>query len=151
YPRPTATPNSLMVWLIPIAIFLPYTIAIFLGDLKLTPGKLLVITLVVPGVARIVTGATQGRRRMMASDFFVLAMAIWMVITPVLASGTEVLVAAVSQSIEFVGGYVIGRAFLFGPSTLGGFSRALKYIILILIVFAALDVVVGKYVISESM
>jgi hypothetical protein len=143
--------SRFIVWIVPIAFVMPDTIAVFLGDIKLTPGKLIITLLVLPAILHLIDGAAKRRRRIMASDLLALATSVWMVAAPTLVSGSEVLVTAGSQALEFLGSYVIGRSFFFGDTSLQEFARALKTTAIVVIAFAALDTFSQRYFINESM
>ena len=65
-------------------------------------------------------------RRLLVSDFFVSATALWIVVAAVYTDGTESLSSAVAESIELLGGYVVARGFFFGPLALHKFLSVLK-------------------------
>jgi hypothetical protein len=139
------------VWIVPIAILMPYTMAVFLGDTKLTPGKFIITLLFLPAILHLINGAGKRHRRIMMSDVLALTTSVWMVAAPTLVSGSGVLVAAGSQTLEFLGSYIIGRSFFFGNTSLQEFARALKAIAIVVIAFAALDTISQRYFINESM
>jgi hypothetical protein len=147
----TPRPNRVVIWAILVGIFLPYTIAIFIGDLKFTPGKLAALIFLLPAAGTFINQLSQGKRRLIASDVFALGTSLWMVVVPVATAGTEVLVPSVSLVIEFFGMYIIARAYFFGEAALQEFVRALKIILVIIVCCAILDTLTGRFFISETM
>jgi hypothetical protein len=141
--------NRTVIWVVSIAIFMPYTIAVFVGDLKFTPGKLVVMVLFLPAAVHLITQSSKGLRHLVATDFFALATSIWMIGAPAL-SGSDALTPAVSLMIEFLGPYMIGRAYFFGKDASQEFVQVLKIILVMVIGLALLDTLSGRFVTNET-
>ena len=147
----TFAPNRFVIWTTLVCIFLPYSIAVYVGDLKFTPGKLAALLFLAPAVATFVGQLSRGRRHLVASDIFAIAASLWMVAAPVAVAGTTVLVTMLSMVIEFFGMYTIARAYFFGEPAFQEFCRALTAILVAIIALAALDTLSGRFFINETM
>lgn len=130
--------NSLIIWVTLIGLFLP-PVSISVGGTNFTPGRLVIFLLFVPAL-RALFGS--GRNRI-ASDFFAFALAMWMLVSSALNGGFKPYVGA--EALEFLGAYLVGRAFVFGPSNVQTFVRALKPFTAVLIALALVDILSGHY------
>lgn len=96
--------HSLLAWVTLIGIFSP-PISISLGDVHFTPGRLVIVLLLIPAIATLLKGGRKG----VATDFFAVAFATWMLLSSAFNGGFTLYVAA--QALEFFGAYLVGRAF----------------------------------------
>jgi hypothetical protein len=135
--------HSLVVWIALIGIFFP-PVLIPLGGINLTPSRFVVMLLLVPALGILLK---RGRNRD-ATDFFAVALATWMLLSSYLNGGFRPYVGA--EALEFFGAYLVGRAFVFGPSNLRTFVKVLRQITVVVIALALLDVFSGRYVTMES-
>jgi O-Antigen ligase len=135
--------RSLVVWIALIGIFSP-PILISLGSVSVTPGRFVVIMLLVPAIQTLLG---KGRNRVTA-DFCAVALAAWMLGSSASNGGFTPYVGA--EALEFLGAYLVGRAFVFGSSNLTMFVWALKRITVVLIGLALLDTLSGRYVTLDS-
>lgn len=143
--------HPLLIWLTPFALFAPYAIAFYVGDLKFTPGKLLITVLIVPAIGELLSGVAAGRRRLLAADALAGMIAVWMVAAPIAVAGASVTTGAASQALEFFGSYVIGRTFLAGPRSLAMFSRSLRVVLLLVVAFGLLDTITHRFVVYDTL
>jgi hypothetical protein len=134
--------HSFVIWIALIGIVLP-PIPIPLGELTFTPARMIVILLLAPALATLLSG----HRRPVASDFFAVAAAAWMLGSSALSGGFRLYVGA--EVLDFLGAYIIGRAFFLGPANLQTFSRAFKFVVIVVIAFGALDAVSGRQITLE--
>lgn len=77
------------------------------------------------------------------SDLFAVALAVWMLISSALSGGFTPYVGA--EALEFLGAYLVGRAFIFGNLNLGTFLRALRIMTAIIIALALFDTMSGQH------
>ena len=89
----------------------------------------------------------RGRKRV-ASDFLAVALAAWMLGSSYLNGGFTPYVGA--EALEFLGAYLVGRAFVFGPSNVRTFVKALGRFTVIVIALALLDTLVGRNVTLDT-
>jgi hypothetical protein len=133
--------NTLAAWLALIGLIIPAAEAqIFIAGAKFTVGRLGIVLLLLPAVFTLL----QRDRRLLLSDLFVLAMAIWIIVAALNVDGAGSLSSAGAESIEFLGGYLVARAFFFGPVALRTFLGVLKVLAFGSIVLAIADNVTGR-------
>lgn len=131
------------------ALVFPYSAAAYLGDLKLTPIKILIVVLIVPAGLKLLLGVARRRRKLLASDAYALGLFMCMLSGPLIISGSRDFVSAFSQAMEFYGMYLIGRAFLFNDTSFRQFTRSLQAVTLIVVGFGVLDIITQHYVALE--
>jgi hypothetical protein len=135
-------PNSFAVWLILVGNFLP-PVQIDLGAVNFTPGRIAVFLLLIPAVSAL----SKAYRTWIPSDFFAFATASWMIIASILNGGFRPYVGA--EALEFLGAYLVGRAFFFGRPGLELFVRVIKVVACAVIALALLDTLSGRPVILQ--
>ncbi|MFK4577998.1 hypothetical protein [Bradyrhizobium ottawaense] len=133
--------NTLVAWLVLVGLVIPAAeVQVYIAGAKFTVGRLAIIPLVLPALCMLF-GRT---RRFVLSDLFVWATAIWIVAAAVYTDGSEALSSAGAQAIEIIGGYMVARAYFFGPDGLQGFLSVLKVFTLAAIVLAMADFASGR-------
>jgi len=136
--------HSLFIWITLIGIFIPP--AIFpIGGFNFTPGRFVVILLLVPALGTLLRSG----RKVVSSDFFAVALAAWLIASPILNGGFRPAVGA--EAVEMFGAYLAGRAFFFGSSNLQTFVRAIERIAVVLIALAIVDILSGRYVMLNAL
>lgn len=135
--------NTLVAWLVLIGLIIPAAeVQVYIAGAKFTVARLAIIPLVLPALFMLF-GRT---RRFVLSDLFVWATAMWIVAAAVYVNGSEALSSAGAQAIEIIGGYMVARAYFFGPNGLQGFLSVLKVFTLAAIVLAMADFASGRLV-----
>jgi O-Antigen ligase len=138
--------NTFAAWLALIGLIIPAAeVQIFVAGAKFTVGRLGIILLFLPAIFMLF----QRNRRLLLSDFFVFATAIWMVGAALYTDGTNSLSSAGAESIEILGGYLVGRAFFFGPAALRTFLSVLKVLAFAAIILAMADNITGRLMIHD--
>jgi hypothetical protein len=138
--------NTLVAWVVLIGLIIPAAeVQIYIAGAKLTVGRLGVMLLLLPAIFALL----QRGRRLVVSDFFVSATAIWIVGAALYTDGTAALSSAGAESVELLGGYLVARAFFFGPVARGKFLGVLKVLAFIAIVFAMAENASGRLVIHD--
>jgi hypothetical protein len=136
--------HSFVIWIALIGIFLP-PVPILVGGATFTPARIVVSLLLAPALVSLLNNS----RRWVASDFFGIAAATWMLGSSSLNGGFKLYVGA--EALDFLGGYFIGRAFFLGPTNLQTFSRALKFVVVSVVALAVLDAATGRQITLESL
>ena len=131
------------------ALIIPYSVAVYIGDLKLTPIKILIVCLILPAGLKLILAASRGQRRLLASDAYALGVFILMFSGPLVISGSRDFVSAFSQAIEFYGMYVIGRTFVFENSSMRDLTRGLQIATIVVVTFGILDITFQRYTAQE--
>jgi hypothetical protein len=123
-------------WLLLTAILLiPASLDVRLaGDgVKFTPGRAAIALLLLPALLSLFKPA----RRLVTSDVFAFLTSVWMIGSRIPDDGLNP--SAVASVIEFFGGYLVGRAFFYGPHALKHFLQIFKVTTFIVIMIAVLD------------
>lgn len=141
-PEAAEKSRSFFVWMALIGIFIP-PVPISFGEITFTPARMIIVLLLAPAFVVL----SKKNRRWVASDFFAIMTAAWMVTSSLLNGGFRLYVGA--EALDFLGAYFLGRAFFWGDANLRAFSRAFKVVALIVIGLALLDVVTGRLLTLE--
>jgi O-antigen ligase len=146
-PRSVGRANSFAAWLALIGLIIPAAeVQIYVADLKFTVGRLGVLLLFLPALFIL----SQRGRRLLLSDLFACATAIWMIGASYQNDGFNSLSSAGAEAIELFGGYVVARAFFFGPAALKSFIRVLKVLAFMAIVLAIADSASGRLIVHDT-
>jgi hypothetical protein len=129
--------HSFVVWVTLIGIFFP-PVLVPLGGMNFTPGRFVAILFLAPALGILL----KRRRNRVTSDFFAVALVAWIAISSLFNGGFRPYVGA--EALEFLGAYLVGRAFVFGPSNLRTFVKALRRITIILVALALLDILTRR-------
>jgi O-Antigen ligase len=141
--------KNTLVFLVIGALIIPYSVAVYIGDLKLTPIKILIVALILPAGLKLILAASRGQRSLLASDAYALGVFILMFLGPLVISGSRDFVTAFSQAIEFYGMYVIGRTFVFENSSMRDLTRGLQIATIVVVTFGILDIIFQRYAAQE--
>ncbi len=132
-------------------LFVPQELSFFLGDLKLTFERLLLILLTPVVAVRLVQKVASGNYRFVASDLFAPLAALWMFVGPAVTfdpgyalqhSGPVVL--------EFLIAYGSTRILLSGHGQALLFINMLCVLIVLVVMDAAFDTATGTYITREA-
>jgi MFS family permease len=88
-------------------------------------------------------------RKLVLSDVFAFATAGWIVMAASQADGSDSMSSAVSEALEFFGGYLVARAFIFGPAALREFVKVLKILAFVTLLFAITESMSGRLIVHE--
>ena len=133
-----------LVWAYLLCIVLP--IGITLGPLFLTGLRLILMVMVLPLLFRLFSGAFG---RVFASDWLFLGYLFWATLSLLVNNPETVIEQTGSAGVEFLGGYVIGRALIRDKATFVALARALILIVLCLMPFAVAEALTGRSLILE--
>ncbi|HXT09033.1 MAG TPA: hypothetical protein VN715_19115 [Roseiarcus sp.] len=138
---------ALVAWLCLIPALLPTRELSLQVGVNLTPGRICVILLLAPALMTL----TRGGARFRWPDAFALATAGWIVIASVSVKGpAALLTAAGGEALEYLGAYLIGRAFFAGTPTLRELLHVLRIVTVVLLLFALADRVTGQWIIENT-
>jgi hypothetical protein len=113
-----------------------------------TPGRIGVVLLFFPALFAM----CKRDRRLLLSDLFVGATAAWMIGAAVYTSGLGALASAAGgESLEFLGSYLVARAFFFGPAALASLIRVLKLLAIVVIILACADSISGRMIVHDTL
>ena len=126
------------------AVMLP--IGFSLGPLFLTDLRILLLILVVPLTVRMLSGAFGG---ILATDILFLLYIGWATIALAVNNPDRVIQNAGSTGIEFIGGYVLARAYIRNVHQFATLSRTLLYMVAATLPLALIEAVTGHPIIIE--
>ena len=144
--QPHQSASSVPALLVISVLLLPYSVAVYLGDLKLTPIKILIVSLFFPAACKLLMSAAKRQRRLLAADAFAFGVFLLMFLGPLVISGARDFVSAFSQALEFYGMYVIARAYIFELTTIAAFMRGVQMVTIAVVAIGALDILLQRYV-----
>ena len=146
--RLAARRGNLLVALFALAgVVLPQEVQISLGaGAKFTSGRIAAALLLFPALLVL---CKKGRRFVLC-DFLAFATAAWMIIASASSSGASAIPTAGGDALDFLGGYLISRAYFFGRPALDTFVRVLKVFAIIAIIFGMADSISGRLITHET-
>lgn len=127
-----------------IAVVLP--IAFPLGPLAMTTLRLLLLIMVVPLMVQMLSGAYG---KVLLPDILFILHMVWAVVALAVNNPDQVIQQVGSVAIEFLGGYVIGRAYIRTPEAFAALCKALVVIVLLMLPFAIFEALTGRPLIIE--
>lgn len=124
-------------------IILPQELEISLGaGARFTPGRFAAALLFLPALFTLFKKG----RSLLLCDFLVFATVAWMLIATFSASGISEIPTAGGDGLDFLGGYLISRAYFCDERSLDTFVRVLKVFVIIAIAFALADNLSGRLI-----
>src|SRR4051794_3821826 len=112
--------STLPAWFVLIGVLVPAAqVQLYLANAKFTAGRIGILLLVIPALVRLF----KKNRRSLLSDYSACAVAVCMTGSASYTSGAEAISSAGAESLEFLGGYIVARAFFFGPAAIYAFVR----------------------------
>jgi hypothetical protein len=139
---------ALVAWLSLIGVLLPPKEMSVLVGVNFTPGRICLVLLLFPALSTLFAK----NYRPQWSDFFAFATAAWIAISAVYVAGFDVLFAAAGgESLEFLGAYLVGRAFLGGPKALATFVGVLKIVTVAVVLLALADTISGRWIVQDTL
>lgn len=140
----------LLLKLVLLVLFIPQELSFFLGDLRLTFERLLLIMMTPVVVARLIQKVGSGRYRFVASDLFVPLAALWMFVGPAVTYDTGY---AIHHSgpvvLEFLITYASTRILLSEHGQALLFINMLCVLVVFVVIDAAFDTAAGTYITRE--
>jgi hypothetical protein len=139
---------ALVAWLSLIGALLPSRELGINAGVNFTPGRICIILLFFPALLNLLSKSP----RLTWSDFFAFATVAWILVAACYTKGAEALLSAAGgESLEFLGAYMVGRAFLWRPAALQNFVHVLKIVTIILVLFALADRISGRWIIENTL
>jgi hypothetical protein len=139
--------NTLAAWLALIGLLIPAAeVQLYVAGAKFTVGRLGIMLLLLPALVSLF----QKGRRLQMPDLFACATAIWIVIAGANASSSDSVSSSVAEAIELCGGYLVARAFFFGPLALQTFLKVLKILAFAAILLGTADSLSGRLIIHDT-
>jgi hypothetical protein len=131
-------------------ILLPEEASFYVGDLRLTVARAILLALTPISFLKLLQQAGRGTYRFVWSDALVLPAGLWMLLSVTVTEGPErALVGGGVTALEFAGTYYVARAFLTGGGQALSLARVLSLSIAVVGLLSVLDRFAGYYVIHE--
>jgi hypothetical protein len=128
-------------------VVVPAGLQISLGPgVTFTPGRIGAALLFFPAMLVL---CKKGRHFVLC-DFLALATAAWMIVASIASVGVSEIPTAGGDALDFLGGYLISRAYCFGRPALDTFIRVLKIFAVIVIILAMADTISGRPIVHET-
>ena len=138
-PGPSVIPGLFMLALIPPSYF-------FLGDLRLSPMRILLLVTFLPLLYRLLSGAA-GRLR--AMDVLMMLFMAWIVVTLVYNHGLARFPYAMITMVELFGGYLIGRVLIRSEADFLRLFRYALWVMVFLFPFVVVELVGMRNLLQE--
>lgn len=146
FAQPATRANLLTAVLALAGVVLPSELQITIVDgARFTPGRVAAIVLIIPALVALF----QNGRRWIPCDALALATGCWMVIAALGAVGTKALPTS-GEALDFLGGYLITRAFCFGRPAIDTFVRVLKTATIIVVICGMADQLSGRLIVHDT-
>jgi hypothetical protein len=139
----TNSPHGFALTLALVGIFSP-PVQISLGGAILTPGRAVTIFFLLPAFLIL----RRRSKKLFAADLWIFLTSAWCLFAVLWNDGFRPYAAI--EILELFGGYMIGRAYVFGPTSLQTFIKIVKRISLVLILLACLDTLSGRRFTAET-
>lgn len=129
-----------------LAVVIP--VSFNLGPLVMTLLRLVLIVLIVPLVVRLLTGRLG---RVMLTDVLFLAHLLWIAVALAANNPDMVVQQMGSLGVEFLGGYLVGRAYIRTPQDFAALCRILAIIVCCTLPLAIHEALTGQPVVIEAL
>lgn len=140
---PAGRANLFVALLALAGVIIPQEVELSLGaGARFTPGRLVAVLLIVPAVVALFR---KGRSFVLCDGLAVTTVA-WMILASVSSSGAGAIPTAGGDALDFLGGYLIARAYFFERLALYTFIRVLKIFAIVAIAFGIADSIAGQLI-----
>ena len=138
-----AVPWQVILYLLSVAIPIGFNA----GPLALTTLRVFLLIAVVPLVLNLLRGKYG---KMILTDYCMFLHLMWVTVALAVNNPSQVVQQFGSFGVEFIGGYLMGRAFIRSPEAVFGLTRWLILIILCLLPFSLMEALNGRPLIVET-
>jgi hypothetical protein len=135
---------SVVVWLYLLSIAIP--IGFDIGTLNMSLMRVLLLIVTMPLAAMLFMGRFG---KVMLTDWLFFAHIFWATVAMAINNPDKVVENMGSTGIEFLGGYLIGRAFIRTPGQFSALCRAIVYLVCASLPFAIMESQTGRPVILD--
>ena len=127
-----------------LAVLIP--IGFQLGPLAMTTLRLFLLVMIVPLMIRLLRGVYG---KIFLTDILFIAHILWATLALAVNNPDQVVQQVGSVGMEFLGGYVMGRAYIRTPEAFAALCRTLVVLVLLTIPFAVHEALTGRPLIIE--
>ena len=142
--EPAAVTNPRLMVALFVVLLIPASF--YVGPLRLSPSRILLLATFVPSLARVVSGRAG---RFTFTDKLMLAYSAWMVLALVVVHGVARLPFATITIVELLGGYLLGRTLVRNAADFRLVFRIHLWTLLFLLPFALYETKTGTLVIPS--
>jgi O-antigen ligase len=135
--------SRLVLWILLVGMFMPPTVAFFLGTFKLSAGRIVLIMLFIPAIKQLFNRPWH----FVWSDPLVAAAVLWITGSRFFVEGINA--TSFMEGFEFIGFYVLGRALFFQPAAINEMLPILRIVAVLLLAFAFMDFFTNTFVVNE--
>jgi hypothetical protein len=136
----------LLVWLYLLAVVIP--VGFNVGPLAMTGLRVLLLVMTVPLLVRLVMGSYG---KVMLIDMLFIAHIVWATLAMAINSPDRVVENIGAAAIEFLGGYIVGRAYIRSMEDFRALCRALMILVLCSAPFALVETLTGRPILLEAL
>ena len=136
----------LPVWLYLLAVVVP--IGFNIGPLYMTGLRMILMVMIIPLMVQLLAGRFG---KVLLVDVLFILYIFWMTIAMLVNHPDRVIENTGADAIEFLGGYVMGRAYIRTPAAFGALCRALGVIVLCSAPFALYETLTGSPPLLEAL
>jgi hypothetical protein len=133
-----------VVWLYLLAVVIPVGVSV--GPLVLTGVRIVLIVMIIPLMIQLFTGRFG---KLFATDFLFIAHVLWTAVALVVNNPSQVIQQTGSVGMEFLGGYVLGRAYIRTREDFTALSKVLILFVLAMVPLALLETVTGQVLLVD--
>ena len=141
---PSLPPLPVVVLLYLLCVTLP--IGFYLGPLYLTTLRLLLLVTTLPLLVQLFMGRYG---RLVASDWLFLCHALWICVALAINNPSQVIQQAPSVGVEFLGGYLVARAYIRTPDVFLATARWIVFLVLCSLPFSIVEALTGTPVLLK--
>ena len=135
-------PRPVLVYLICVVLPLWFSV----GPLLLSALRLFLLVMLVPAALRLMRGAAG---RIILTDVLFLAHVIWQAVALAANNPDQVISQTGSTGVEFLGGYLMGRAYIRRPEDFLALIRWVAFLVLCLAPFAVYETMTGRPILID--
>ncbi|WP_386685063.1 O-antigen ligase family protein [Loktanella sp. R86503] len=135
-----------LVWLYLLAVILPAGFNV--GPLAMTGLRVMLLVMTVPLLVRLVMGHYG---KVMIIDMLFIVHIIWATLAMAVNNPDRVIENIGAAAIEFLGGYVVGRAYIRNMEDFRALCRALMILVLFSAPFALVETLTGRPILLEAL
>ena len=133
-----------VVWVYLFAVVIP--IGVNLGPLVLTGVRMVLIVMILPLMVQLLMGRFG---KLFATDFLFIGHVLWSALALAVNNPSQVIQQTGSVGMEFLGGYVLGRAFIRSRADFMALSKVLIWFVIAMIPVALLETMTGRVLLID--
>jgi hypothetical protein len=138
-----SVPLSVAIFI--VGLFIP--VFIFLGPVRLSPYRIVLILVLFPALFRLLNGSAG---RMQLPDFCVIGICVWSSISLAFIHGINSMVESIGILwVETLGAYLVGRVYIRTPEAFYAAIRLLFWLGMLMIPFAVVEATIARNLILE--